>query len=356
MSLLPWDNWFYHLPYKRNEVNNLHTQAVALQNQIQAQIDVFNGNLSLYQSLVAGNSALVIVANTIKMKDLDYKDFTTKVDAIEPPPVGFVPVSIAGLIDELAGGTMVLKAIWQLGKFTKNLVSGGGEEGSEAIGETALEDLAEASAEAGVEAGAEEGTEITAETVGETVAETAAETAIEGASLAGLGSIGIGIFAAVGIDLIFGAINGAKESSALDNEIDKLQSALNKCQTYYNTVMSNQAKIDGGIVGEEKRFTGLIGALVQVGQEQPSFKYSYNPTVANASQFMGAMRQALSEYGLYVRIRQAWQQAVDRNPQVTKEQFIEDYLMFAPSNVTEDLLTNYWKVLATYSDNMKAQN
>jgi hypothetical protein len=238
MSLLPWDDWIYHLPYKRDEVNNLHTQAVTLQNQVQSQIDVFNGNLQLYQSLVAGNAALVIVANIIQMKDLEYKDFTTQVAQVESPPVGFVPVSIASLIDELAGGVAVLKAVWQIGKLGKQFFSSGSEEGGEALGESAVEDLAESGAEAGIEATAEEGAEITAETVGEGVAEGAAEAVIEGASLGVLGETGIGIFAAVGIDLIFGAINGAKENSELEKQISSLNSAIKKCQSFYNTIMT----------------------------------------------------------------------------------------------------------------------
>ena len=69
MGLLPWDDWFYHLGARRDEVNNLHTEAVSLQDQIQAEVDVFNTHLGGYKSLVAGNGALVIVTNIITMSD-----------------------------------------------------------------------------------------------------------------------------------------------------------------------------------------------------------------------------------------------------------------------------------------------
>jgi hypothetical protein len=355
MSLLPWDNWIYHVDYKQNEVNQLHTQAVNLQNQIDSQISVFNNELSTYQSLYAGNAALIIAANVIQMNDLQLKDFTAQIDAIETPPAGFVPVSIASLVDELAGGVMVLKAIWNLGKLTKNFIAGS-EEGAEAVGESAAEDLAEVGAEAGSEAAAESASEITAETVGEGVAEGAAEAAIEGASLAGLGEVGIGIFAAVGIDLVFGLINGEKEKAELDKQIASLQAAVQKCQGYYNTVMTKQATIETGIVSEENRFAGLVNALGQVGNNAPTFSYNYTPTVANASQFLGAMQSALSQYGEFVEMRNAWVQAVSRSPSVTKAQFLQNYLMFAPSGMTQDTLTQYWAVLAKYSDSMRAQD
>lgn len=355
MSLLPWDDWIYHLDYKRDEVNSLHTEAVSLQNQIQTQIDLFNGDLDTYKSIYAGNAALVVAANVIVMNDLEYKDFTTQIAAIEPPPAGFVPVSIASLVDELAGGVMALKAIWNLGKVAKNFATGT-EEGAEEISETVAEEMAEAGAEAGVEAASESAAEITTETVGEGVTEAAAETAIESATLAGLGELGIGIFAAVGIDVIFGLINGAKENSELEKQIDSLNSALSKCHTYYNTVMSKQAEIDGGIVTEEKRFSGLIGALAKVGNQQPGFDYSMTPTVANAPKFLGAMRSALSQYGEFVEMRNGWDQAVSRNPKLTKQAFIEMYVNFAPSGMTEDTLNGYWNVLAKYSDSMKAVN
>lgn len=353
MSLLPWDNWIYHVDHKQDEVNGLHTTAVALQNQIDSQIGVFNTQLGTYQSLYAGNAALVVAANVIQMDDLRLKDFTTQIAAIEPPPAGFVPVSIASLVDELAGGVMVLKAIWNLGKLTKNFVSGSGET-AEAVGEDAAEELAEVGGEAGSEVAAETASEITAESVGEGVAEGAAEAAIEGASLAGLGELGIGIFAAVGIDLIFGVINGSKEAAELDKEIDQLQTAVSKCQTYYNVVMGKQATIESGIVKEETRFSGLVDALAKIGGNEPTFDYKFDPTVANASSYLGAMRSALSQYGEFVEVRNAWVQATSRSAGVTKKSFIANYLMFAPADFTEAKLTAYWDVLAKYSDSMRS--
>jgi hypothetical protein len=114
--------------------------------------------------------------------------------------------------------------------------------------------------------------------------------------------------------------------------------------------------VDGGIVKEEQRFSGLVDALGKVGSLPPTFQYNFPATVANASQFLGAMRQALTEYGLFVNMRNSWEQAASRNPKLTKDGFVNGYLMFAPSGMTEDTLDQYWDILAKYSDSMQAQS
>ncbi|MGE0321900.1 MAG: hypothetical protein AB7K71_07920 [Polyangiaceae bacterium] len=350
MGLLPWDDWFYHLGARRDEVNNLHTEAVSLQDQIQAEVDVFNTHLGGYKSLVAGNGALVIVTNIITMSDAKYSDFQTQVDAIEPPVRGAVPLSVAEVIDEAVGGLVALRGLVKLGKFAKEFFSGGGE----AAGETAGESIGEAATEAGVDATAEITGEITGETVGEAVAEGVAETVIEGASLGALGETGIGIFAAVGIDAIFGAINGAKEKEQLDKQIDALNTAVGKSRTFWNTLMSKQAIIDNGVVTEEKRLAGIINQLAHTTDNAPSFNYAFTPTVANMNQYINAQTAALNQYGLLVRIRNGWESAVTRNPAVTKDTFLNSVLLTAPPNVTLKQLQAYWAVLAQYSDTLKA--
>lgn len=360
MSLLPWDDWIYHLSYKRDEVNQLHTSAVGLQNQIDSQIDVFNGQLKQYQTLVAGNSALVIVTNILTYNDLEYKDYTVQVDAVENPPVGFVPVSAASMITELAGGVMVLKAIFNLGKLVKNGVLGSSEALPEAASEDATQALIESSAEAGVEASAEASTEITAETVGEGVAEGVAEGVIEGATLGTLGSLGIGIFAAVGIDVIFGVINGAKENEQLEDAISRLQAAVNKCQIYYNTILSKGATLAGYVVEEERRFLGLVDALAKVSSpagsginNQPTFKYRFDPTAANVSLFIGAMRSALAQYGAFAQMRNSWVVAEAKNPNLTKDAFLQAESVI--SSLDAATLDQYFTILSAYSDSMAAK-
>jgi hypothetical protein len=365
MAILPVSpalggDWTYYPAYKHDEVNQLHTTAVALQNNIQTQIDTFNGYLDQYKTLVAGNSALVIVGNILTFTDLQYKDFTVAVDAVETPPVGFVPVSIASMVDELAGGVMVLKALWQVGKFVKQGVLGASEALPEAMSKSATEAVAEASAEAGIKTAGEAAGEITAETVGEGVAEGAAEAAIEGASLAALDEIGIGIFAAVAIDVIFGAISEAKENSAIDDAISRLRTALKKCQAYYNALLSKQNVLSDRIVDEEKRFQSLVTALAKVTSPAgsgvnnvPTFKYDFETTFANAPQFVGAIRSALTQYGAFATMRNKWVTTETRNPAVTKDVFLAAEAMLSP--LDESTLDQYFIILAAHSDSMRGK-
>lgn len=353
MGILPWDDWFYDLDHRRKEVNDLHTKAVSLQDQIQEQIIVFDKDLDVYKTLLAGNAALVIICNALQMDDLLFKDFTVQVDALDTPPSGFLPVEIGSALSELIGSVFVTKAIWQLGKLAKGYFSVAAEEAPE-LAEDAVAEAVEAGAEAGIEVGVEEATEITAETVGESVTEAAAEAAVEGASLSGLAATGIGIFAAVGIDAVFGAIDGAKEAHELDKAIDSLQTAVNKSQTYYNRVAAAMARLDGATVGEEERFIGLVDAIGKIGNNPPTFAYKFPMTTANAHLFVDATQKALKQYSAFVQMRNMWVSFVDRQPSATKDTFIPTYLMFAPTNITLEIASQYWDTLAKYSDSMKA--
>jgi hypothetical protein len=361
MAILPGGDWTDYPPYRRDEVKNLGTTVEALQRQIESQIDTFNGYLDQYKTFVAGNSALVIFANIPTYTDLQYKDFTVQVDAIETPPVGFVPVAIASLVDDRAGGVMVLKALWQIGKLVKQGVLGVSEALPESMSESATEALAAASAEAGIETAGEAAGEITPETVGESVAEGAAGAAIEGASLVGLVEIdGGSIFAAVGIDLIFAAISEAKENSVIDDALSRLHTALKKCQAYYDTLLSKQDVLSDRIVDEEKRFQGLVAASATVSSPPgsgvnnvPTFKYDFETTFANAPQFVGAIRSALTQYGPFANMRNNWVTTETRNPAVTKDQFLAAETLL--SELDANTLAQYFNALAIYSNSMRSK-
>ncbi|MEJ3653191.1 hypothetical protein WEH80_09415 [Actinomycetes bacterium KLBMP 9759] len=353
MAMLPWDNWIYNNDHRRDEVNSQHAKAVSLQGAIQKQIDVFNGWLKQYQTLIAGNATLVIIANAGTMSDLQYDDFQVQVKALEPPPAGSVPMQMGEMISELAAGAQLLKAVFQIGKLTKSLVTGGAETGSEELGEAALEELAETGAEAGVEAGVEDAVEITEETVGESVSEVAAEAVVEGTSLAGLASTGIGIFAAVGIDAIFGAIDGYKEEQELDKEIDKLKAAVRKSEGYLKTVVAKQAEVQKGIVKEEDRFAGLVEALVKVTSRPAGFSVGFPKSPETAQKFIDAMRSAFAEFGDFIKLREMWVDYTRRHPDATRSRFVDSYMDFADEGTERTTVEEYFEVLATYSDSMR---
>lgn len=194
---------------------------------------------------------------------------------------------------------------------------------------------------------------IAGEAVGEEVAEAAAEAAVEGASFSSLASTGIGIFAAVGIDMIFGAIDGAREKKELDKQISALQTAVNKSQYYFNTICSKVTEIDAGVIKEEKRFLSLMKALAKISGQEPTFDYSYTPVAAEAEHFKTAQAQALHQYGLFHDMKEAWLRRLDRHPSQTKEEFLDWFIDDVSPEITEATLNSYWDILKKYSDTMQ---
>ena len=355
MGLLPWDNWIYHLSDKRDQVNGLHSRAVALQSQVQSQIVTFNRDLGNYKNLIAANQALLLIANTIKMSDLKFKEFQEEISAMPTPVTGSIPLQMGELITELVGGAYLTKGLFQFGKLVKNGFTSDVEVGGEDGGDLAIE-LTSVGEEAGI-AGGEGAAEIGGETVGEEIGELAAETAIEGSSMGALASTGIGIFAAVGIDLIFGAIDGARERDELDKQINKLETALNKVQCYYNTIMAKQSRINAGIVNEEKRFAPLCHELQNIAQEGPTFDYHFDATVANYPSFAAAQHMALSQYGAFMKLRNMWdsyaKKQIANDQQPSKTIFLQMVEMFAPKDMTDKVAEECFRVLANNSDGMK---
>ena len=348
-GLLPWDDWFYRLSYRRDEVNSLHQTALGLQDTIQNQVTVFNAHLKDYQSLVGANSALMIISNIITMSEQQYKGYRVELKEIEATVSGSVPLIIGEMLSELVAGTMICDDIFNLAKIAKNLCCAAQE------AEVALEEVstaAEIGTEAGIDAAAETAA-ITGEAVGEEVAEAAAEAAVEGASFSSLASTGIGIFVAVGIDMIFGAIDGAREKKELDKQISALQTAVNKSQYYFNTICSKVTEIDAGIIREEERFLSLMQALAKISGQKPTFDYSYTPVAAEAEHFKAAQALALHQYGLFHDMKEAWLRRLDRHPNQTKEEFLDWFADDVSPDITEATLDSYWDILKEYSDTMQ---
>lgn len=342
-SLLPWDDWFYKLSYRRDEVNRLHKEVIQLQNTIQHDIDAFNKKLTDYQTLIASNSALLIVKNIIEMDDLEYKDYCVDVDAIELPAQGYMILDLCGTIAELAGAVLIVKSICNIGKYAYSFFSESAAEVLEA-GESCLE--------AGIDVAADTAA-IGAEEVGLEVGAEVAEEAIEGASCSSLASTGIGILIAVGLDMIFGAINGAKEKKELDKQISDLTTALNKSQVFVNTVSTKDTELDAYIVKEEKRFRGLIEDLSKISGQEATFDYQYPTTIAEIEQYKTAQSKAIRQYGVFQTLKQNWVSAVGRNPSIKKDVFLAMLINFVPAEVSLEMLSKYWDILKKYSDTMQ---
>ncbi|MGY4967443.1 hypothetical protein [Streptomyces sp. 900105245] len=360
MGILPWDNWLYNTDYKKDQVNSLHNQAMQLQGDISAACKAFNEDLNNYKSLIAGNGALVVINNVIKMDDLNYKDFLVKVDEVEEPPAADTVFTMGSMISEAAGTFALMKVVMNL----KEIVA----DTSEGTFDALAEDASEGEIDTFVDALSE-----TMEPVEDEVAlslEDAAPEAIgdvfEGASFSTIGSLGLGVFAAVGIDAIFGMLNGQKEASALDAQIKDLQDAVDKSNTYLDSIKKKQTQIQQGIVDEEKRFVGLIESLAIVGADKgtptnkPNFPYKYDATLANVDKFTGAvdppgaMALALKQYGTFASLRNLWAVYSGKfkaPAKPSKSAFLQGVEMF--ESVSANEVSQYFLVLEEFSDGIK---
>jgi hypothetical protein len=113
-SILPWDNWIYHVDSKKHEVNTLHASAVALQDSINAQALHYNTLLDQVKQLLSGNSALVIIVKCLRFDDVQLKNFDAHLELFPDPPKGSVSAKFASFLTEVTGSILVLKAVVNL--------------------------------------------------------------------------------------------------------------------------------------------------------------------------------------------------------------------------------------------------
>ncbi|KAM3064912.1 hypothetical protein ACMFMG_011261 [Clarireedia jacksonii] len=345
-SILPWDNWFYHIDDLKAEANDLHNTAVSAQNDIRSKIVQYDKLLNQSKQLLSANAALVIITRAMKFNDLQLKDFEAQVRALPDPPAGCVPAKFAGFLSEITGSILVLKAIVNLGQLAKaSWFAEGAEVGGEVVEELGVEGLAEAGVEVGVEAEVEAAVEV------------GLEVGVEVGVGAALAETGIGIIAAVGLDAIFGAINGAKERDQLQAQIDKLNNALSKLRGFQNDLTEKFRSLNGFVINEETRFKGIVRALQDVIPCSSAGAWQYLPTDSSAiPQYLDAQTAALTFYGLLSQLRLTYLKAKERSPTVSKEAIIMAVEISAKGDITHEDLEKLWDILQQYSDGMKDVN
>jgi hypothetical protein len=332
-SILPWNDWIYHVSDLQDQVQRLHSQAVSAQDSIRAQVPQYNTLLDQSKQLLTANAALVIIARAIKFDDLQLKDFETQLQALPEPPAGCVPAQFGSFLSEMTGSFLVLKAVVNLGKLAKTALfpasstAGGGaiaDAGVEAGAELGMEGLAEGGTELGVEAGVEVGAE------------------------AALAETGIGIIAAV-------AINGAKQRDELNDQISKLNTAINQLDDFQTKLRNKFDSLNAPIVTEENRFRGVVIALQAIMPYQLAQDWQGLPVDEKAiGQYLAAQMAALRYYGLMSQLRITYLKAKERAPTASKEAIISAVLVRAKADVTHGDLEKLWDVLQKYSNGMKA--
>ncbi|KAF7879129.1 hypothetical protein EAF04_000328 [Stromatinia cepivora] len=356
MGALPWDDWMYHLPWLRDQVNSKHDLLVRTQDNVQTDVIAFNKRLGNFKLLLVNNAILLYLSTTTQMDDLKLKDFQTQIDQLPDPVKGDTVLNATEAGSELIGGFLVLKFMVNLGKLAKQAILGGTGEAAAEETEKVVESLGEDALDAGITNVTEAASIESLENVAEAGAEEVTEAVVESATSAALASTGIGIFLAVGLDAIFGAINGAKERDELQailHKIDDKMKIVNKYLTIVNdktTDMDNKA-VDG--ISTFKKVATEMKALLPTGHK-PTFQVDFPATLDSLDTCLAAQQLAITQFSLLVQLRNTYIKALKRDPHITKDAVLSAVLISAPEWADYELLDNIWtEVLAKYSNLMK---
>jgi len=365
MAMLPWDDIFYHVSQKEQRLNDLYNTYQHQRDQISLDGQNYNGKLDQYKTMIVYNSALLIAHNDATMKDSDFATWLKANDLDKPgKPDGdevakaFQWVStttgtvLVGLAVKNFAKTYALPAIKSIYQSMKNLWGTAVEDVADQVADEGVQTGISAAADAAEEVGVDETVDAIAESIGEGVAETAASSFLEGLGVSSIGNLALagGIFAAVGIDAILGAIDGAQEARELDNSINNLRSALNKVNSYLTVLKNNEKKVEDGIISCEKMFLQLMNILSKI--QKPSFEWRYPVGMENRSNFKAAMYKAQNQYGILSKIRHDWQTMKQNNPSLTWDLFKTVEEMQRPSSITKEQLDELLDFVAAHSDLM----
>ena len=364
MGLLPFDDWIYHLSFMRDEVNTKHTQVVQTQDTVQADVLAFNAQLDKYKQLIANNGLLVYISTAVQLDDLKLQDFTTTIDALPPPVNGDTVLNFLGGTVELIGGILVLKFVVNVGKMAKAKWFTPEDEGGEAppneiemenledVGEDTMEDLGGDALDAGLSSTEESASTESLESLGEDITEETVETATS----ASLAATGIGIFLAVGMDAIFGAINGAKERDQLQDILDKLDAKMTIVNTYLNTVTGKVTEVNTNTVKQITLFKNIATGMTKLLPDghKPTFSVDFPATLESLDTCLADQNLAITQFSLLLQLRNTYVNALARNPKVTKDTVVNAVLLTSPLWCTYDMLSQMWdQVLAKNSTLMK---
>ena len=241
MSILPWENWIYHVDYKKEELTKIHKELLEMKKEILRLQNSAYDISRLSRRLYIASRSLSAYEHAWKADHEEYKELKYKIlhqDLSLKQNMAY----LAGQdLAALSGSYFAFSFIMQLGKVGFNAVTSI----TRAVPETAIE-------AAEVDLPAEGGAELTAEAIGEDVAEGAVEVAAEGATLGAFASTGVGILLAVGIDFVMGVLEGAKESKELDEMLEKLKKARNTVRSVLDEALKKNAGYVKSICGELK--------------------------------------------------------------------------------------------------------
>lgn len=358
MGLFPWQDWFYNISQREQDLTTEYNNYISLCQTISANGAKLNTDINTLDKMYLYNYALLIILTQTKMDQSDYAQWLEENQALETAyPQNSTVVEVFQGASELTGLIFFGKFIWGLGSAIKNTYWSNSAEEVEAeatdeeltslitmiepetvdvaddislteSGQSEASSITDAASESGFEAGSEAGID-------------AVDVAIESGSTAsyGLAASGIGILAAVGLDAILGAIEGSTESKELDKAKATLDDALTTTQKFADGVNDKNSEVNAKILDQQAIFLDNMKLLIKI--QSATFDYDYDATdLNNASLFTSAMTNAVSEYGFLTTIRTDWENYKDGG-QTDWDTFASFMKMIKPSDMTETVADSY---------------
>jgi len=319
--------------------------------------DTLRGLVASLQFMNIYSKALLINAAMGDMTDDDYHQFLKDTEEAKPPtPDQPMVAKVFEGITETVGMIAIAKCIFGFGKVGFNALrswASSGAEGAESevaemFSEAAIEAadeivvtesgelLSTAIVDAASEAGAEAGTEVGIEATGAAIEDAgigATSTACSGVTSAV--ASGAAVIVALGIDMIIGAIEGDKESKALDAQTANLENALNKLDAFINKVKTDITTAQNRLITE---ITNYVTAMKQLDKiQKANCKWDYPIDLQYLKEWQASASDAANQYLYLTTVRNDFENYVyNWNQDNPDDPFKKTYFkMWMISEITE---------------------
>ncbi|MFG3496982.1 hypothetical protein [Streptomyces sp. NPDC047928] len=375
MGAIPWADWIYALPHRRDEVNHLHDAALTAQETILKDGNTAATRVDQYKRMVATNLLLMMTINEAHLGHDDYLQYRQHVQALEEPANGSLPAEIVSFIAEFAAGNYVFKALFRakdalvkaiptsvrrgIAKVAPEVVEpeatlpdAGGRSGvsspdnaGQAIdpeSETGTIELPEGESAPPI---GEETAEIGEETVGREVGTEAAAENMGKAALGEWAGIGIGLAIAVGIDVAFAALSGASEKEQLDKEIEQLRKATDKMNAATGKLSQRITDAERLIIVEQRRLSDFVVGMEKIFGSRPEIPRPAKVGMAYYSEWVAYGTSTVNHYHIFSDLKAKRANYMLRHPQATMKQFVDWYVEGAGVSIDVKKLEEYATLL-----------
>jgi hypothetical protein len=385
MGLFPWDEIFYKLGEKEERLNALYNTYSKLELEITSKGGTFNASVSNLQALTMRNMALLINLQLAKMTDVEFAQFLLdNFLAKQVAPKQKVVFQVLEGVFEAGGLWQLSSAVFRCGKYMKmeyakrtvqstdddmesedDTASDASSSSSESeLSQRLLSDSetssvteeSDAASDILLDEGADSLADVTPtffETMGGIIADAAP------AALSSAAATGAGIFLAVGLDAVIGAIAGAEETAEYESLIAKAQQQVILLQNYLSRINEQQTIVSSDITKQIVRLKSSLVQLQKLTGIAPGFDSSKTEDT-DVTAWLGFSETAVQTYATITSVKTEFTNycnklELKKKVSVTlKEYQAWKDVYIASSALMDDQVQGFITYVAQYSDKMKA--